>query len=244
MRSMFSRGGFALLSLASLLTGTGCASTSNRPELVAPKNGTAENVHVGLLALLEAKPGKEAEVQKFLEDTGTLVRGEATTVQWFALRLGPTSFAIFDTFADEAGLQAHINGQVAATLGARAPELLDRRASIEKADVLATKAPGAGAPDVHEALLVTLEAKSGKEDELQKFLEGALPVVRNEPDTLHWYAIRLSRTKFGIVDTFVKDSGRQAHLNGQVAAALGARAAELLAWPPSIEKAEVIAAKP
>jgi quinol monooxygenase YgiN len=140
MSALLSRRGFALLSLATLLTGTGCASTSNRAGLAERTGGAAENVHTGLLARLEAKPGKEAEVQKFLE--------------------------------------------------------------------------------------------------------GALPVARNEPDTIHWYAIRLSPTKFGIVDTFVKDSGRQAHLNGQIAAALGAHAAELLAQPPSIQKVEVIAAKP
>ena len=147
MRSMLCRRGFALLSLATLLTGTGCASTSNRAETTERQGGAAENVHTGLLARLEAKPGKEAELQKFLEDGRDLVRGEATTVHWFALRFGPTSFAIFDTFADESGRRAHIKGQVAATLAARAPELLAQPASIEQVDVLATKAPGPGSPD-------------------------------------------------------------------------------------------------
>jgi len=99
----------------------------------------AENVHVGLLVRLEAKAGKEAEVQKFLEGGLSLVQAEPATAQWFALRLGPTSFGIFDTFADEAGRQAHLSGKVAAALMAQAPELLAQPPSIEKVELLAVK---------------------------------------------------------------------------------------------------------
>ena len=246
MSAFLSRRGLALLSLTTLLTGTGCASMSNRSETVERQgNVAAENVHTALLVRLEARPGQENELKKFLEGGRSIVQGEPATVQWFALRFGPTTFGIFDTFADEPGRQAHLQGQVAAALGARAPELLAQPPSIEKVDVLATKAPAAsGAPDVHEGIVALLEARPGQEDELRKFLEGALPTVREEPETTHWYAIRLSPTKFGIVDTFAAESGRQAHLNGRVAAALMARASELLAQPPSIEKVQVLAAKP
>jgi quinol monooxygenase YgiN len=244
MSFFLSRRGFALLSLTTLLTGTGCASTSNRSERMERQGAAAENIHTALLVRLEAKPGQEAEVRKFLEGGRAIVQGEPATVQWFALRFGPTSFGIFDTFADEPGRQAHLHGQVAAALGARASELLAEPPSIAQVDVLATKAPSSGAPDVNVALVALLDAKPGKEAELQKFLEDALPIVRGEPETTHWYAIRLSPTRFGIVDTFAKDSGRQAHLQGQVAAALGARASELLAQPPSIAQVDVLAAKP
>ena len=96
---------------------------------------------------------------------------------------------------------------------------------------------------VKEALWVALEAKPGKEKELETFLSGALPIVQAEPATVTWYAIRMGPGKFGIFDTFADDAGREAHLQGQVAAALMAKAPELLAKPPRIEKIGVLAAK-
>lgn len=92
-------------------------------------------------------------------------------------------------------------------------------------------------------LLVRLEAKPGRETDVQSFLEGGLDLVRQEPDTTTWYAIRLGPTTFGIFDTFPDDSGRQAHLDGSVAAALSEKADELFAEPPSIEKVDILAAK-
>ena len=82
-------------------------------------------------------------------------------------------------------------------------------------------------------LLVRVEAQSGKEDDVASFLEGALPLVQAEPDTTAWFAIRLGPSTFGIFDVFPSDSGRQAHLNGKVAAALMERASELFSQPPS-----------
>ena len=92
-------------------------------------------------------------------------------------------------------------------------------------------------------LLVRLEARPGKENDVASFLEGGLAVVQGEPETVTWYAIRLGPSTFGIFDTFPNDSGRQAHLSGQVAAALMEKADELLAEPPSIERVDVLAAK-
>ena len=96
---------------------------------------------------------------------------------------------------------------------------------------------------VKVALFVRLEAKPGKEAEVEKFLQGGLPLVQEEPGTTAWFGIRLGPTTFGIFDAFPDESGRQAHLSGRVAAALGARASELFATPPSIEKVDVLAAK-
>jgi quinol monooxygenase YgiN len=93
------------------------------------------------------------------------------------------------------------------------------------------------------ALWVMLEAKAGKEAEVEKFLRSGLAIVEREPATTTWYAIRIGPTTFGIFDTFADDAGRQAHLSGQVAAALKEKASELLAEPPRIEKVDVIAAK-
>ena len=93
------------------------------------------------------------------------------------------------------------------------------------------------------ALLVRLEAKPEKAAEMESFLRGALPLVEQEPATLAWFGIRLGPTTFGIFDAFSDESGRQAHLSGKVAAALMAKAPELLAEPPVIEKADVLAVK-
>jgi len=96
---------------------------------------------------------------------------------------------------------------------------------------------------VKVALWVRLEAKPGKEAEVESFLKGGLAIVQEEPATTAWFAIRLSPSTFGIFDAFPDDAGRQAHLSGRVAAALMAKAPELLAQPPSIEKIDVLAAK-
>lgn len=92
-------------------------------------------------------------------------------------------------------------------------------------------------------LLVTLEAKTGKEDDLASFLAGALPLVAGEPQTTAWFAARLGPTRFAIFDTFPDDTGREAHLSGEVAAALMEHAPDLLAQPPRIEKTDILAEK-
>jgi quinol monooxygenase YgiN len=96
-------------------------------------------VQVGLLARLEAKSGKEAEVAALLEGALALANAEPATIVWFALRLGPTTFGIFDAFPDDAGRQAHLRGPIAAALMAKAPELLAHPPVIEPVDVLGAK---------------------------------------------------------------------------------------------------------
>src|SRR6476659_6379971 len=98
-------------------------------------------IKTALLVRLEAKPGKEEAVEKFLHSGLSIVQDEPATVSWYALRLGPSTFGIFDTFPDEAGRQAHLNGRVAAALMANAAELLSQPPVIEKVDVLAVKVP-------------------------------------------------------------------------------------------------------
>jgi quinol monooxygenase YgiN len=98
-------------------------------------------VTVALLVRLEAKPGKEAEVDSFLRSGLAIVQGEPATTAWFAIRLGPSTFGIFDAFPDDAGRQAHLSGRVAAALMAKAPDLLAKPPIIEKVDVLAAKLP-------------------------------------------------------------------------------------------------------
>ncbi len=96
-------------------------------------------VKVALLVRLEAKPGKEAAVANFLEGALPLANAETTTPVWFALRMGPSTFGIFDAFANDAGRQAHLAGPIAAALMANAAELLAKPPQIEQVDLLAVK---------------------------------------------------------------------------------------------------------
>jgi len=96
---------------------------------------------VSLFARLEAQPGKEAEVAAFLRQGLELANRETTTPVWFALRLGPATFAIFDAFRDEAGRQAHLEGPIAKALMAQAPSLLAAPPVIERLEVLGAKVP-------------------------------------------------------------------------------------------------------
>ena len=93
------------------------------------------------------------------------------------------------------------------------------------------------------AILALLEAKPGKEQELEAFLKSAQPLAEAEPATTTWYAVRLGPGRFGIFDTFKDDAGRQAHLSGEIAKALFAHADELLAKAPQIEMLEILASK-
>ena len=96
---------------------------------------------------------------------------------------------------------------------------------------------------VKTALWVELNAKPGKEQEVEQFLLGGLALVEDEPATIAWFAIRVGPGRFGIFDAFPDEAGRDAHLTGKVAQALMAKAPDLFASPPGINKVEVLAAK-
>ena len=96
---------------------------------------------------------------------------------------------------------------------------------------------------INVGLVVLLEARPGKEEELAQLLAGALPLAQAEPGTSVWYALRSGPTSFAIVDAFPSQEARNAHLDGAIARALLARADELLVSPPDIRKVDVLAAK-
>jgi len=96
---------------------------------------------LALFARLEAKAGKENDVAALLDRGLALAREESTTLLWFALRLGPTTFAIFDAFADEAGRQRHLAGPIAQALMTQAPALFTAPPAIEPLEVLDAKLP-------------------------------------------------------------------------------------------------------
>jgi quinol monooxygenase YgiN len=113
---------------------------ASRAAEVEDPMSTATPVKFSLLARLEAKPGKEAEVEALLRSAVGLANEEPATVHWFALRIGTSTFGVFDTFADEAGRKAHLEGRIAAALMAKAPELLASPPVIEQVDLIAVKA--------------------------------------------------------------------------------------------------------
>lgn len=96
---------------------------------------------------------------------------------------------------------------------------------------------------VKYALYVHLQAKPDKTSDVEAFLASALPLVQKEKDTITWYAMKMGENSYGIFDTFAEESGREAHLNGAIAAALKDKAEELFAEPPKISKVKLIAAK-
>ncbi len=93
------------------------------------------------------------------------------------------------------------------------------------------------------AVLALLEARPGKERQVEEFLKSALPLVQAEIGTTSWYALKMGSSKFGIFDTFPNQEGREAHLSGEVAKALFAKAEELFVTAPAIEKPEILAVK-
>jgi len=104
-------------------------------------NLMSETVTKGLIVRFDALPGKEDEVAQFLDAGLPMVQQEPATIAWFGLRLGPSTFGIFDVFPDEDGRTAHLNGQVAAALGENTGKLFGDPV-IEQVDVQAFKLPG------------------------------------------------------------------------------------------------------
>lgn len=94
-------------------------------------------------AQMEAKPGKEAEVEEFLKSAQPMALAESGTTTWYALKIGPSKYGIFDTFADEQARNAHLSGEIAKALFSKAKELFVKEPEVDKPMILAAKAPGA-----------------------------------------------------------------------------------------------------
>jgi quinol monooxygenase YgiN len=129
----------AFLPLAYFFAGTETADSQTHSP-VQPEDHSMTKF--ALFVRLEAKPGQEAAVADFLAGALPLANAESGTTAWFALKFGPSTFGVFDAFADEAGRQAHLHGPIAAALMANAEALLSAPPNIEKIDLLAAKLPG------------------------------------------------------------------------------------------------------
>lgn len=199
-------------------------------------------VSKGLLARLEARSGKDAEVEAFLLSALPLVRQEPATTAWFAIRFGRSEYGIFDVFPDDAGREAHLAGPIAQALMAQADALFAAPPRIQKLDVLASKLPAtAPAEPVTKGLLLTFEAKSGHAADVEQFLRDAQPLVMDEPKTTAWFSVHLDDGKYGIFDVFPDNGARFAHLTGHVPRELGKHALTLLGSVPDMEMLNVLA---
>ena len=196
-------------------------------------------VQVGLVVRLEVKAGHESEVAQLLRDGQALVAAEPGTTYWFALQIGPTTFGIFDAFPTSADRDAHLAGKLASALLAKAPEVLAQDPTIEKVDIVGKK--DAVTQPLRVGLLARLEAKPEHAQDVATLMAGGAAIVADEPATALWFGIQVSPTTYAIFDAFADDAGRDAHLAGKLAQTLVAKAPELLASPPVIEKVDLLA---
>lgn len=203
------------------------------------------NEQIGLLVTLKAKPGKEEAVRDFLLGGLSLVNQESGTESWYAFQIDENTFGIFDTFSNDQGRKAHLEGEVAKALLANADDLLvsfNVSVSIRPVDLLATKLMKG---EENKGLLVIMKAKEGKTSDMEEFLLAGKKLVNNEPKTVSWYAIKFNTDTYAIFDTFAEDAGRDAHLNGKVAEALMENAPVILEGfeAQAIQKIDILASK-
>jgi quinol monooxygenase YgiN len=198
----------------------------------------------GLLVRLETKPGKDADVEKFLLSALPLVQQEAGTTAWFAIRFGRSEYGIFDVFPNDAARDAHLAGPVAKALKDRSDALFAKQPLIQRLSVLADKLPaGTVSEPVTKALLLTFRAKAGHEQQVEQFLRDARPFVEQEPRTSAWFAIHLDNGDYGIFDVFPDNSARFSHLIGHVPRELAKHPLSLLGSMPDLTMIDVLAAK-
>ena len=197
----------------------------------------------GLIVRLEARHGRETQLEEFLVGALAAVQREPATSAWFALRFGRGEYGIFDAFLNEAGRQAHLAGAVAAQLMAQGKELLEREPRIEKVGILASKMPVEGlAQPVTRGLLLAFKAHKGHEPQVRQLLRDAEPLVQAEPGTLAWFALEFDSGEYGIFDVFPDNGARFAHLTGQVPRELTKHALSLLGGLPDVDMLQVLAA--
>ncbi len=209
------------------------------------KMGNTAKERIGLLVTMKAKPGKEQAVKDFLLEGLSLVNDEPATESWYAFQIDDNTFGIFDTFTNDEGRQAHLKGEVAKALLGSADDLLvdfEVSVSIRPVDLLANKLSRG---DENKGLLVIMKAKEGKTSEVENFLLAGKELVNEEPKTVSWYAIQIDSDTYAIFDTFAKDAGRNAHLNGEVAAALMENAPLILEGfdADAIQRIDILASK-
>jgi quinol monooxygenase YgiN len=195
----------------------------------------------GLLVRLEVKAGNDALAEDVLRSALPMVRAEAATTAWFAIRFGRSEYGMFDVFPDDAGREAHLAGPVTQALLDAGGRVFAGAPLIQEFDVLAGKLPATSSGEpVTKALLLTFKAKAGHETQVAQFLRDAQALVEQEPKTVAWFAIRLDEGHFGIFDVFPDNGGRFAHLTGHLPRELAKHSLSLLGSVPDIGMLDVV----
>jgi quinol monooxygenase YgiN len=198
----------------------------------------------GLLVRLEARAGKDNDVEAFLLSALPLVKEEASTTAWFALRFGRSEYGIFNVFPDASAREAHLSGAVGRALSMRADELFASPPRIDQLIVLADKLPEVmPAQTDTKGMLLTFRARMGHEREVEKFLRDAKLLVDSELHTTAWFAVQLANGEYGIFDVFPDNGARFHHLTGHVPRELAKHAFSLLGSMPEMELLSVSAEK-
>jgi len=196
---------------------------------------------------LSIKPEHSKEWAEFVTTQGPPgVKQEPDTIFWFGTQHGDNDFGIFDLFTHEDGRNAHLGGAVAKAVFGHA-DWFAKKPEPLMFNVLAIKAGSKeeysnNRAGVSVGLQVIIKAKQNKIDDVRKFLISAVPLVEQEPETVHWAAIEVPGTNiFGIVDSFSSEAGRNAHLQGKVAEALFANVETLLEGAPEVTQTNILA---
>jgi quinol monooxygenase YgiN len=197
----------------------------------------------GLLVRLEARPGKDNDIEDLLQSALPLVQQEAATTAWFGIRFGRSEYGIFDVFPDEEAREAHLSGPVTQALQQEVGKLFAAPPKIQKLDVLAEKLPVMPDEVDTKGLLLTFKAKAGHEHDVEEFLRYVQPMVMEEQNTTAWFAIHLAHGEYGIFDTFPDNGSRFEHLIGHVPRELAKNVFSLMGSMPEMEMLGVTAEK-
>lgn len=197
-----------------------------------------------LLARLETRRGKDAEVQAVLQSAAAAVQDETGTDAWFAAKCGRNHYVNFAAFAHDDGRTAHLAGGAARELRTRAAEYLTSPLRIERCEVLAAKlAAEPGGPRATKAVLLRLTVKDTKANRLEEFLREVETIAQEEIQTLAWFGLRFGRGEFGLFSVFPDDAARTAHLAGQIPRELSKHAFALLGGVPDPDLCDVFGEK-
>lgn len=197
-----------------------------------------------LLARLEARQGRERDVERFLQGLPALVGKEARTATWFALRFGRGEYGMFAAFPDVNARDSHLAGAAMHALRTQADFLLLRQPRLQRCAVLVDKAPAPAMTEpLAKGLLLHFKARGGHTLEVEHFLRDAKATVMQEARTGAWFGLLLDDGSYGSVGLFPDNGARFLHLTGHLPRELAKHALSLLGSMPDLEMMSVLAAR-